>query len=254
MKKLLTIIACISGLGTALAQPTYTVSPPTFTAEDNITITVDVSNTTLKDYSGKVWMWAWIAEGCSSSCDAPTNVNPANDENAKDAEMTRDPENANKYSISLVPSDFYGKAPSEIKKMGFKLKSADWGDGKQSDSDVVLNVEPLIFVPKINRIFPTKVTKDDVVTLYLDQTQALNLDLKYAITDFTVTVTAYDDEDALLGTLEDVDVVNAGNGLHYLRIIPTFNFESANVNSIKYRFTGKTVEIQSDEFSLVFFK
>lgn len=237
-----------------VAQPTYTVDPPSFTAEDEITITVDVSKTSLKDYAGDVWMWAWIAEGCSASCDAPTNINPAGGDDTDDALMTRDAENPNVYRITLVPADFYGKTPAEIKKMGFKLKSADWSDGKQTDSDVVLTVDPLVFVPKVNRIFPTKVTKEDAVTLYLDQSVAPTPDLKYAISDFTISIQAFDEAGNEVGAIGNADMVNAGDGLHYLRIIPTFTFGVSDINSIKYRFTSKNGDVESDEYTLVFFK
>jgi hypothetical protein len=254
MKKsilLLGFLVCAYGL---IAQPTYTVNPPSFTAEDEITITVNVSKTTLKDYAGDVWMWAWISEGCSANCDAPTNKNPAGGDDTADAKMTRDASDPNVYSITIVPSVFYNKPPSEIKKIGFKLKSADWNDGKQTDSDVLINVDPLVFVPKVNRIFPTKVTKEDAVTLYLDQSVATNPDLKYAVSDFTVSIKAYDENDVEIGSIEDADVVNAGDGLHYIRIIPTFSFGVSEINSIRYRFTAKDADVASDEFSLVFFK
>jgi hypothetical protein len=254
MKNLYLLIFFIVCAGLAYAQPTYTVSPPTFTAEDEITITVNVSNTSLKDHPGDVWMWAWISEGCSSGCDAPTNIDPAGGSTTEGAKMTRDSSNPNVYSITFVPSAFYNKPPSEIKRIGFKLKSVSWSDGKQTDSDVLINVDPLIFVPKVNRIFPTKVTKDDAVTLYLDQSAATTPDMKYFIGDFTVSITAYDDENNAIGTLEDAATKNAGNGLHYIRIIPTYNFGAGEINSIKYRFSSTTGDVESDEFSLVFFK
>jgi hypothetical protein len=253
MKSYISIALLFLGFGTAVAQPTYEVSPPAFTAEDEITITVNVSKTSLAGYAGDVWMWAWIAEGCSSGCDAPTNVNPAN-ATAADALMTRDEVNPDVYRITLVPSEFYKKAPSELKKMGFKLKSVDWSDGKQTDSDVVLSIDPLIFTPKVNRIFPTKVTKDDIVTLYLDQSTATNPALKYHLGDFKVTISAFDADGAQIGSVEDLTVVNAGNGLHYVRILPTYTFAISEIESIRYRFSSVVGNVSSDEFSFVFFK
>jgi hypothetical protein len=252
MKKLLACIYFLLGAGAMYAQPTYTVSPPTFTAEDEVTITVDVTGTTLAGHTGDVWMWAWVAEGCSASCDAPSNVNPAGGASSANAKMTR--VSANVYSIKIVPSAFYAKPPSEIRKIGLKLKSADWADGKQSDTDVLINVEPLVFTPKVNRIFPTKVTRNDVVTLYLDQSVATAPALKYEPGNFKVTITAYNEANAEIGKMENAATVNAGNGLHYIRIMPSFNFSSSNVHAIKYRFSSTGGGVQSDEFSLVFFQ
>lgn len=252
MKRLLLPILFLTGVVAAYAQPKATVAPPSFTAEDEITITVDVTGTSLAGYTGDVWMWAWISEGCPANCDAPTNVNPAGGASTEKAKMTH--VSANVYSITIVPSAFYAKPPSEIKKIGLKLKSADWGDGKQSDTDVLINVEPLVFTPKVNRIFPTKVTKDDVVTLYLDQTVATVPALKYELSNFKVTIRAYNEANAEIGKIENAATVNAGNGLHYIRIMPSFNFSSSEVRSIKYRFSSAGSSVQSDEFSLVFFQ
>lgn len=238
-------------VGALCAQPSYTLTPPSFTAEDEVTITVDVTGTTLAGYTGDVWIWSWISKGCPANCDAPTNIDPAGEKTAK-ALMTR--VKADVYSITIVPSIFYARPPSEIQEIGLKLKTLSWGDGKQSDKDVLIKVEPLVFTPKVNRIFPTKVTKDDVVTLYLDQAEAPTPDLKYALDDFKVTVTAYDESNAQIGKMENVAMVNAGSGLHYTRIIPSFSFSSNKVHSIKYRFTNTGGNVQSDEFSLVFFQ
>lgn len=251
MKKLFLLLV-LAALSPAVLAQTYTTNPPSFTAEDEVTITVDVTGRTLAGYTGDVWMWSWIAEGCSASCDAPTNVDPAG-AGAADAKMTRVSENV--YQITFVPSTFFNKSPSEIKRIGIKLKSQSWSDGKQSDNDVLINVDPLIFTPKVNRIFPTKVTKDDVVTLYLDQAAATVPALKYQTGAFTVSITAYDAEGDPVGTpIADRTTVNAGNGLHYLRILPTYTFDTSDIASIRYRFTSVTDDdIQSEEFTVVFF-
>lgn len=255
MKKIFITIMGLLAANVLLAQPQYSVNPPTFTAEDEITLTVDVSGTSLANYDGDVWIWSWIAEGCSASCDAPTNIDPAGNENTEGALMTRDLGNPNIYTKTLVLSAFFNKPPSEIKKFGLKLKSASWGDGKQSDVDIVISVEPLIFTPRLNRIFPTKVTKDDVVTLYLDQSQATDLDLKYELSDFSISITGHDAEGNEVGSaIVNADAVNQGNGVHYYRILPTFSLESSDIAYIRYRFISKDdTNIQSDEFELVFF-
>lgn len=252
MKRLILIILVCVSLGSVANAQTYTTNPPSFTAEDNVTITVDVTGTSLANYAGDVWMWAWISEGCSSGCDAPTNVDPAGAA-AANALMTR--VSANVYRITFKPTEFYNRAPSEIKKIGFKLKSISWNDGKQSDNDIIISVEPLVFTPKVNRIFPTKVTNNDVVTLYLDQSVATNLDLKYQTGNFTVDITAYDAEGDEVGTaIENRTLVNSGNGLHYVRILPTYTFGSSEVATLKYKFKSvSNNELESEEFELVFF-
>lgn len=252
MKKILFVLLAVTGMYTTVCAQLYTINPPSFTAEDEITITFNLAGTPLDNYSGDLYLWAWIAEGCSASCDAPTNVNPGSEAIAG-ARVTRDEVNPDIARITLVPSQFYGKSPSVIKKMGFLVKGTDWATGQTADA--VVAVDPLVFTPKVNRIFPTKVTKDDVVTLYLDQAAATNPDLKYQTGEFTVSVTAYNAEgDAVGNPIEDQAMVNAGNGLHYLRILPTYTFETSDIASIKYRFTSvSNDDVASDEFEVVFF-
>lgn len=254
MKKFIYILLFIVGSAElALAQPTYSTDPDSFTAEDEVTLTVDVTGTSLEGYTGDVWIWSWIAEGCSSGCDAPTNIDPAGGDDTEDAKMTRSETNPNVYSITFVPVDFFGKSPSELKKIGFKLKSESWGDGKQSDNDVVIEIEPLTFVPTIDRKFPTKATANDVITLYLDQMLAEDLDLKYELADFEVSITAYNSDGVQVGDTVTKDAVNEGEGVHYTRILPQFTFNVDNIASIRYRFISKdNSEVQSDEFSYEF--
>jgi hypothetical protein len=253
MKKIYIFIFLFTvGSLSALAQPTYSVNPPVFTAEDEITITVNVTNTSLKDYTGDVWMWAWISLGCSSGCDAPTNINPASAA-ISDALMTRDPNNANIYSITLVPQDFYNKAPAEIQRMGFKLKSIDWADGKQTDSDALLNVQPLVFTPSVNRVFPSKVTKNDVVSLYLDQNEATEPELKYQVGEFSVEVKAYDVNGDQVGSTITMDALSQGSGVHSARLIPTYNFGASAITKITYQFISKEDgDVKSSVFEAAF--
>lgn len=254
MKKFLFVLLAVVAMCTSVQAQLYTINPPAFTAEDEITITVNLAGTgKLDTYEGDLYLWAWVAEGCTAAnCDAPTNISPATPGIAL-AKLTRDQANPDIARITLVPSAFYGRSPSEIKKMGFLVKGADWGDGQTTDG--VFSVDPLVFTPRVNRIFPTKVTKDDVVTLYLDQAAATNLDLKYQTGSFTISVTAYNSSGDAVGTaITDRATVNAGNGLHYLRVLPTYTFGTTDIASLKYKFTNLTDEdIESDEFELVFF-
>lgn len=108
-------------------------------ADQSVTITVDVSGTSLDGYdwdntARPVYIWTWIAEECTSSCDAPTNVNPATAAQAA-AKCTRVSVNPDKYQITFTPTTFFNKPASSIKKIGLKLKTTDWNDNKQTDID-----------------------------------------------------------------------------------------------------------------------
>ncbi|HYG03873.1 MAG TPA: alpha-amylase family glycosyl hydrolase [Chryseosolibacter sp.] len=125
---------------TSLASAQTVTTDPTFPSADQpVTITVDVSGTSLDHFawnndSNPVWIWTWIADGCSSNCDAPTNVNPATA--AQDAaKVTRISTDPDIYQITFTPTTFFNKPASELKEIGFKFKSSDWADNKQTDND-----------------------------------------------------------------------------------------------------------------------
>ena len=236
---------------------TYTANPSPFTAEDEVTLSIDVTGTSLEGYTGDVWMWAWISKGCSAGCDAPTNIDPAGGTDTDAAKMTRDENNGDVYTITFVPTAFFAKSPAELQQFGFKLKSESWGDGKQSDNDVVIDIEPLIFVPKINRNFPSKVTEDDVVTLYLDQSFAEDFDLKYELGDFTLEVMAYDADGAQVDVTLVIDAKNEGSGIHSGSVLPTFNYATGGISiaKIAYKFISKNnAAIESDTYEVTFIK
>ncbi|MBL6449100.1 hypothetical protein JMN32_22505 [Fulvivirga sp. 29W222] len=262
MKNILKILllALLPLAGTA---QTVTTSPGVFTAEDEVTLTVDVSGTSLAGYTGDVWIWAWIAEGCSSSCDAPTNIDPAGGANTEGAKVTRDETNSDVYRITFTPVDFFGKAPSEIGKIGLKLKSQSWGDGKQSDNDLTVAVQPLVFIPSENRTFPVKFTEEDVVTLFFDQNLTSSSGMKsvaevYAYlfvsgqnadgTDFQDVVKAQWSE---VGSTPELKLLDRGDGLYSISLIPKAFFdvaEGATITKIGYIFRDAGGTVQSDTF------
>lgn len=128
-------------IGSALIShaQVVTTSPAIPRPDQPVTITVNVAGTSLSGYAwnnttAPVWIWTWIAEGCTSGCDAPTNVNPATA--AQDAaKATRISTNPDIYQITFTPTTFFNKPASQLKKIGLKLKTRDWNDNKQTDND-----------------------------------------------------------------------------------------------------------------------
>jgi 1,4-alpha-glucan branching enzyme len=121
-----------------LAQ-TVVTNPVFPRADQPVTITVDVTGTSLaphawNDDTAPVYLWAWIQEGCSSACDAPTNVNPATAAQAL-AKATRISSDPVKYQIIITPTTFFNKPADQIKRIGLKLKTRDWADNMQTDND-----------------------------------------------------------------------------------------------------------------------
>ncbi len=121
-----------------VSAQTVTTDPAIPQASEAVTFIVNTEGTSLEGYTGDVWIWTWLNENCTEGCDAPTNVNPATSAQS-DALMTRSQSNPNVYTITFVPADFFNKPAENIIQIGLKLKSVDWADNKQTDTDLFVN-------------------------------------------------------------------------------------------------------------------
>lgn len=133
MKKLIFLVGLIVAAKFSVAQ--VTTIPVFPVADEPVTITIDVTGTELENFSwnnttNPVYIWAWLPE-CSSSCDAPTNVNPATSPAQDAAKAYRI--STNKYQIVITPTTFFNKPAAEITRMGFLLKAKDWAGGQTPD-------------------------------------------------------------------------------------------------------------------------
>lgn len=214
--------------GVASAQ-TVTFDPVEFTAEDQVTMTIDMTGTNLdkSKYSGSIYTWFFIMEGCSSGCDAPSNENPAGDLAEPARLIPTGTENV--YTLTFVATALFNKTPGEILKIGFLFKGKDWSDGQTSDMSV--DVVPLEFVPVPLRTFPANFEQTDVVTFYFDQTHKdvnstmAALTEVYMYTDVTLT----DDTFIQLVSWDDVGntpsqmFTSEGDGIFTLTMVP-FDF------------------------------
>ncbi|MEQ8472913.1 MAG: alpha-amylase family glycosyl hydrolase [Marinoscillum sp.] len=110
-----------------------TISPQFFSADEEITITYDVTGTSLSSLS-EAWIWLWLPE--LSNVDVASNVNPANSDPSKTdvAKFTKVQENGKTYfSLSLTLTDFTSKSAAEIEKVGMLIKGNDWSNGQSID-------------------------------------------------------------------------------------------------------------------------
>lgn len=139
MKRFLLVAVFLITVFTLASAQIVTTNPVIPRADQPVTITVNVTGTSLSGYNwnnitAPVWVWAWIQEGCPSGCDAPTNVNPAT--SGQDvAKATRVNISPDIYTITFTPTTFFNKPASQLKTIGIKLKTRDWADNKQTDVD-----------------------------------------------------------------------------------------------------------------------
>ena len=134
MKKILTLIVSFTCLSLfAQTSITPTITPDFFEADDEITITYEVTGTTLQDLD-EAWIWMWVP---GKGVDAPSNVNPANSNTAATdvAKFTRYVGEAGEvyFSITLTPTDFLSTSKENIESIGLILKGNDWSNGQTND-------------------------------------------------------------------------------------------------------------------------
>lgn len=170
LKKLVaSALALLAGMAT-YAQ-TFTVTPRNPTAEDRITITVDVTGFAALENESPLYVWAWSNLG-----DAPNGQWTSSNETAR---MTQDPTNPKKWSFSFVPATYYGFPAGGFQFVGFLVKGKDGsGTPERKTADQRINLDPIAFVDAPVRAFPAKFRDDDLVTIFYDKTLDNNVTMK----------------------------------------------------------------------------
>ena len=151
MKKILLLL--LASAPYFVVAQVVTTSPAFPVANQPVTITVDVTGTSLANFTAydpvtnPVYIWSWVKKPGSPDADAPTNVNPAT--GAQDAaKCTR--VSANVYSITFTPTTFFNKVVADIPRIGLKLKTRNWNDNRQTDVDKFID-----FSTGFNALFAT---------------------------------------------------------------------------------------------------
>jgi hypothetical protein len=238
MKKIIFSVASLICLAfSAMAQTSgavITTIPSSFTAEDDVKIIVDVS--AVGNLAGKepLYMWTW-----NPGNPAPGNGDWGSSNEAR--KMTK--EGPNKWSVTFKPTDFYGKAPAEITKIEFLVKAKD-GNGDAKTNDIALTVDPLVYTPVVFRTFPKFVSKNDIISIYLDQTLATDVTTE-RMTPSTAEIAIFNGT-AQLGTTQTVNIKNEGNKVWSYIFFPNSLFglsasTTATKITVKYKGTIKDV-------------
>lgn len=108
---------------------TPSVSPTIFRYSDQITVTYNVTGTSLASLNS-AWIWVWIP---NKNTNAKYNISPAT-ATADPAKFTRSTaNNAISFSITFRPSDFFSEDISSEKQLGMLLKAGDWSGGQTND-------------------------------------------------------------------------------------------------------------------------
>lgn len=111
---------------------TPTIQPEFFAADEEITITYNVTGTALSSLD-EAYIWMWLPD---QGIDAPSNINPADSdpEATSQAKFEKLNENGQTlFRISLTPTTFFNQNADDISQIGMLLKGNDWSDGQTDD-------------------------------------------------------------------------------------------------------------------------
>lgn len=128
---LLFLIIIIPVFGYTQNTPlTPTISPGLFQHNSTITVTYDVTGTSLASLTD-AWAWVWIPDG--AAINAKYNINPATAA-ADAAKFTKNvADGVTTFSLTFKPMDFFVQDISTRTSMGILLKAADWSGGQTTD-------------------------------------------------------------------------------------------------------------------------
>jgi hypothetical protein len=232
IKQFLLVCLGIIAISQASAQGgSFIISPGSFTAEDEITIRVNVTGTGLAGVS-PVYIWNWSNLG-------GMNTNGDWTSSSESRKMTN--VGANLWEFKFTPSAYYGVNPGDLQWIGFLVKAKDGNNGKSSDF-APNAVDPLIFTPTVNRVFPARIGKDDISTIYFDQTLASDL-TQQRMEPATVEIKAFDLNGAQIGAAITRTLKKMADKQFNFSFIPSALFSvPANVDLSKFEYQFKGTE------------
>ncbi|TKC08252.1 hypothetical protein FA048_13935 [Pedobacter polaris] len=233
MKKL--ILSIIFTLSVAFTFAQVTLSPATFTSEDEVTITLDISSTGMAGQS-EVYLWMFSNDGVGGGKDALTNGQWGS--SSESAKMTR--VSANIFTYKFTGTTQFGQSPAELINFGFLGKSKD--GTKQTADFKPFKFDPLVFTPAQFRIFPAKLDYTDMSTVYFHQDLATDQNLQRMF-DIKVTLTFYNDAatPVVVATRTALVATKVSNTLYSYSFIPERLITlpaGTKLGKFSYQFTG----------------
>lgn len=232
------IFLLIAGLLLVTGISAQTFQPATFTAEDSVTITVDVTGTKM---AGQTEAYIWIfAYKTDNPADGANNgiVNGEWGSSGPLAKMTN--VGNNKWQFGFTNgTTLFGKTPGEL-RFGFGFLVKNKGGSLQTNDYAGFKFDPIVFIPSAYRVFPGKLGASDVVNLYFHQDLATNVN-EQRMTPTTVTVALFDNANNPIGQPKTWNLTNEGNKVYSYSFIPNFSWTIPNNTMVKkftYRFDG----------------
>ncbi|WP_378176471.1 alpha-amylase family glycosyl hydrolase [Aquimarina sp. SS2-1] len=140
MKKFTLTLICFLSFIWSQAQvqnATFTIDPPAFNEDDEITITVSGVDPSIWGVTD-LYLWAWYFNSptATASINSPNNGQWTDSSDATNPQILTNNGNGT-YSITLTPTTFYGA--TGIDRIGMLVKAVD-GTGDKKTQDNVVNV------------------------------------------------------------------------------------------------------------------
>lgn len=233
MKKLLLSIIFSVGVLWASGQGKVTFSPATFTAEDEVTITLDVTGTPLAGQND-VYIWAFSNDGVGGGKDATTNGQWGS--SSEDAKMTKTATNT--FTFKFTATTLFGQSPAELINFGFLAKTKT--GSAQTPDYKPFKFDPLVFTASQFRIFPAKIDFTDMTTVYFQQNLATDVNLQ-RMSNIKVNLTFYSDLGAVVGSKQAIATVKESTILFSYSFIPERVIAiptGTKLGKFTYQFTG----------------
>jgi len=214
-------------------NPTF--SPAVFTAEDQVTLTVDVTGTNMAGAT-EAYIWMWGSGG-----DSPLNTSWTN--SPETAKMTS--AGTNKWKFTFTATILWGRPPVDLTTFSFLVKKKD--GSAQTPDFANFPFDPLVFVPTMLRVFPAKVSATDIVTVNFDRSLGVTAN-EQRMTPVSATITAFDDATtpAQVGSPITVTVRPLATNIWSATFDPKTRFTPASgrkLKSFKYKFNGTTLDV-----------
>jgi hypothetical protein len=242
MKKIIFSILCLFSLVIITKAQTsgVVISPSSFTAEDEVTITIDVTGTGMAGATD-AYLWIFSNPGLSGGADGVTNGNWTNSSDT--AKLT--PAGPNKFTYKFTGTIMFGQTPAQLKTFGFLLKKKD-GSAQTPDYKPYF-FDPLIYVSTVFRTFPKFISKNDVITAYLDQTLAVDVTTQRM--EPSSAEIAIFNGGTQVGTTQMVNLKSEGNKVwSYTFFLPSLFSLAANatVNKLTFKFKGTVKDVNGN--------
>lgn len=194
-----------------------TISPDFFAADEEITITYDVTGTTLSTLD-EAWLWLWLPD--NTDANIPSNANPAKD-NASVTDAAKfelsNPNGKTVFSISLTLTEFTNLSKDQITNVGMLIKGNDWGDGQSED-----------YVTSVTTAFTVEFVNPSTRYAFFDQVQTLDIQAKCSATaDLSLTI-----DDVEVSQVSDATSISYSHTLiddgelHTIKVIANTGTES----------------------------